>query len=82
VWARQRATVGGGALGRARAAEESGAWWPVDEGKRPVAWGGGGVGHGKSGEAELVGCPAIKDSTAAAHHGRMHGAKLVKDGGR
>ena len=82
VWARLKAAVSGGALKRARAAEESGAWWPLDGGGRPVAAGGGGVGRGESGEAEPVGCPAIKESTAAAHHGRMRGDEPVKDGGR
>lgn len=58
VWAGRRAAVGGGAPGRARRAEESGARWPCDEGERPIVGGGGGVGHGESGEAGLVGCPA------------------------
>ena len=54
----RRAAVGGGAPGRARRAQESGAGWPCDEGGRPIVGGGGGVGHGESGEAGLVGCPA------------------------
>jgi len=82
VWAGRKAAVSGGALERARAVEESGAWWPLDGGEGPVAASGGGVEHWESGEAELVGCTAMKESTAAAHHGRMQGDEPVKDGGR